>query len=210
MSRLSIVREITERNGASHRLFMRCVRPAASAEPLTSKQSVISRTVLNPGPSQTARDVNMDLPQNIGFGLANNALMDGRLLVGVDVLYKLYDEADLFRAVYDNQWVVQVGTQYSQGRFRLQAGYVWAQNPIDDSPGSNIGGVVQPGDLAAVRYTQGLLAITGQHRISFGVGMVDVLPGVDMDLMQEACSATRSNSATSPRLRSKATGSAPA
>jgi len=34
-----------------------------------------------------------------------------------------------------------------------------------------------------VRYTQGLLAITSQHRISFGVGVVDVLPGTDLDLM---------------------------
>ena len=139
--------------------------------------------LLNPGLGQTSIDVNMDLPQNIGFGVANNALMDGRLLLGVDVVYKLWDEADLYRAIYDNQWVVQLGAQLTQNRYRFRAGYVWAQNPIDDKPGSNIGGVVQPGDLAAVRYTQGLLAITSQHRISFGVGVVDVLPGIDMDLM---------------------------
>jgi long-chain fatty acid transport protein len=34
-----------------------------------------------------------------------------------------------------------------------------------------------------VRYTQGLLAFTSQHRISGGVGVVDVLPGVDLDVM---------------------------
>jgi long-chain fatty acid transport protein len=28
-----------------------------------------------------------------------------------------------------------------------------------------------------------LLAVTCQHRISAGVGVVDVLPGIDMDLM---------------------------
>jgi len=139
--------------------------------------------MLNPGPGQTVLDVNMDLPQNIGFGVANSALMDGCLLLGVDVVYKLWDEADLYGAVYDNQWAVQVGAQLTRGHYRLRAGYVWAQNPIDETPGSNIGGVVQPGDLAAVRYTQGLVAITSQHRISFGVGMVDVLPGIDMDLM---------------------------
>jgi long-chain fatty acid transport protein len=125
----------------------------------------------------------MELPQNIGFGVANNALMDGRLLLGVDVVYKLWDEANLYRAIYDNQWVVQLGGQLTHGRYRLRAGYVWAENPIDDTPAANIGGVVQPGDLAAVRYTQGLLAITSQHRISFGVGVTDVLPGLDMDMM---------------------------
>ncbi len=139
--------------------------------------------LLDPGPTQTAVDVNMELPQNLGFGVANTALLDGRLLVGVDLVYKLWDQADLYQAVYDNQLVVQIGSQLTHGRYRFRAGYVWAENPIDQTPGSNIGGVVQPGDLAAVRYTQGLLAITSQHRISFGLGVTDVLPGIDMDMM---------------------------
>ncbi len=128
------------------------------------------------------RDIEMDLPQNIGVGLANRSLMDGKLLVGVDVLYKLWSETDLFGAVYDNQWVVQLGAQYTMGRIRLRAGYTWAENPIDQTPDLNVGGIPL-GDLPAVRYTQGLLAVTNQHRISAGVGVVDVLPGIDMDLM---------------------------
>lgn len=139
--------------------------------------------LLNPGPGQRAVDVQMDLPQNIGFGLANTTLMDGNLLIGVDVLYKLWDSADLYEAIYDDQWICQFGTQYTRGRYRLRAGYVWAENPIDNTPGRTLGGVVQPGDLAAVRYSQGLLAITSQHRMSLGLGVVDVLPGVDMDMM---------------------------
>lgn len=137
----------------------------------------------NPGPGQSSSDVSMDLPQNIGLGVANSALLDGRLLVGVDVIYKLWNEADLYQAIYDNQLAVQTGAQLSLSRYRLRAGYVWAENPIDPTPGSNLGGVVQPGDLAAVRYSQGLLAVTSQHRVSFGVGMVDLLPGIDMDMM---------------------------
>jgi long-chain fatty acid transport protein len=61
--------------------------------------------------------------------------------------------------------------------------YVWSENPIDDTPGTNFGGVIQPGGLPIVRYSQGLLAITSQHRMSFGLGVTDVLPGIDMDLM---------------------------
>jgi long-chain fatty acid transport protein len=138
--------------------------------------------VFNPGPSQINADVQMDLPQNIGIGFADH-LLDGRLLIAVDALFKLWDEADLYRAVYDNQWVVQCGSQYTIGRYKLRAGYVWAEVPIDQSPETNIGGVVQPGDLPAARYTQGLLAITGQHRLSGGIGVADVLPGIDMDMM---------------------------
>jgi long-chain fatty acid transport protein len=139
--------------------------------------------LIDPGPTQTNFDVDMDLPQNIGIGVANNSLMDGQLLLAVDVLHKLWDEAAMYSAVYDNQWVVQCGTQYTTGRYKLRAGYVWAENPIDQTPGNNIGGVIQPGDFAAVRYTQALLAVTGQHRISGGVGIADVLPRVDADIM---------------------------
>ncbi len=138
--------------------------------------------LINPGPTQQAFDVAMDLPQNIGLGIANTALCDGRLLVAVDITYKLWNEADLFKSIYDNQLVVQLGTQYSIGYYRFRAGYAWAENPIDNTPDINVGGV-QLGDLAAVRYTQGLLAITSQHRISFGIGVVDVLPGIDLDMM---------------------------
>jgi long-chain fatty acid transport protein len=47
-------------------------------------------------PNSPYFDVNMDLPQNIGFGAADSSLMNGRLLVAFDVLYKLWDEAALF------------------------------------------------------------------------------------------------------------------
>jgi long-chain fatty acid transport protein len=135
------------------------------------------------GPVEVARDIDMDLPQNIGVGVANRSLMDGRLLVGVDVLYKLWDETDLYGVVYDNQWVVQVGGQYSVGRWRLRSGYAWAQNPIDPDPVSlSVGGVPLP-NLPAVAYTEGLVAVTCQHRLSAGVGIVDVLPGIDLDFM---------------------------
>jgi long-chain fatty acid transport protein len=139
--------------------------------------------VLNPGPGQISLDANMELPQNIGFGIGNNSLMDGQLLVSVDVLYKMWNDAHLFGAVYDNQWVAQFGTQYTMGNYKLRGGYAWAENPLDPTPGPNLGGVVQPGGLRAVRYSQGLLAITSQHRISAGIGMTDVLPGIDMDVM---------------------------
>lgn len=135
------------------------------------------------GPGQVTRDVRMDLPQNVGLGFANNALCDGNLLLAADVLYKLWEEAAMYDAVYDNQLVVQLGAQYTLGKYKLRGGYVWAENPIDQTPGMDIGGVIQPGELRTVRYTQGLLAVTSQNRISLGIGRTDVLPGIDMDLM---------------------------
>lgn len=138
--------------------------------------------VVNPGPTQRAFNVEMDLPQNLGWGIANTSLCEGRLLVALDITYKLWEQADLYDSIYQNQLVVQIGTQYTMGRYKYRAGYAWAENPIDNSPDINVGGV-PVGDLAAARYTQGLLAITSQHRVSFGVGISDVLPGIDADLM---------------------------
>ena len=138
---------------------------------------------LNVGGNPQTLDVNMDLPQNVGIGIANQSLMNGNLLLGVDVLYKYWDDAALYDAVYDNQLVVQFGTQLTRGRYRLRAGYVWAENPLSSNPGPNLGGVIQDGGLPVVRYSQALLAVTSQHRMSLGLGVVDVLPGVDLDLM---------------------------
>jgi long-chain fatty acid transport protein len=137
--------------------------------------------IILPGPNQIPIDVALDMPENLGLGFANTALMDGKLLLGVDLLYKLWENTDTFGAIYDNQFVAQFGSQLSVGKYRFRSGYAWAENPINQSPGLNIGGVTQ--ELRAVRYTQGLLAVTSQHRLSGGVGIQDFLPGIDMDVM---------------------------
>ena len=139
--------------------------------------------LLFPGPNQIPIDVGLDMPENLGMGLANTALMDGKLLLAADLLYKLWENADTFSTIYENQLVAQVGSQLSVGKYRFRSGYAWADNPINPAPGPSIGGVVQPGGIRAIRYTQGLLAVTSQHRISGGVGIVDFLPGIDLDLM---------------------------
>lgn len=128
-------------------------------------------------------DVNMDLPENVGIGVANNRLMDGRLLLAMDVLYKHWKGADMYRTLYDNQWVFQFGAQYSVDNYRFRAGYAYAQNPLDPTPTGPLGGVLLPNGIPALYYSQALVAVTGPHRISGGIGMVDVLPGIDMDLM---------------------------
>lgn len=127
-------------------------------------------------------DVNMDLPRNVGIGIANNALMDGRLLLAMDVLFINWENAELFEAIYNDQWVMQLGAQYSLDCYRLRLGYAYAENPVDPLPFGDLGGVFPPGGPAGLRYLQGLLAISSEHRISAGIGVVDVLPGVDLDL----------------------------
>lgn len=127
------------------------------------------------------RNVDMDMPDNFGFGVANTSLLGGDLLLACDVLFKQWDNAALFKSVYDNQWVFQMGAQYSPGRLRLRCGYVFAENPLQSEVGVSAGGITV--GVNALQYIQSQLAVINQHRLTIGVGLVDVLPGVNLDIM---------------------------
>ncbi|MCP4189808.1 MAG: hypothetical protein GY768_04185 [Planctomycetaceae bacterium] len=134
------------------------------------------------GAFSSAFDVSLDLPPNFGIGYANERLMNGRLLLAVDLLYKQWSDADLFRSIYSDQWVVQTGLQYKLNRrVRLRLGYAYAENAMLANPQGSIGGIVLPGTTAALQYVQALLPAINNHRISGGFGVRDVLPGVDFD-----------------------------
>ena len=108
--------------------------------------------------------------------------MDGRLLLAVDVLYKQWDNARFFSSLYDNQWIVQCGAQYKLSpSMRLRLGYVYAENAMPANPGTSAGGV-NPVGANALNYVQALFANINRHRITFGVGLQDVMPGLDLDL----------------------------
>jgi long-chain fatty acid transport protein len=66
---------------------------------------------------------------------------------------------------------------------RFRAGYTYAENITRDIPGTDVGGIIPPNALAGVQYIQAQFPAINQHRISGGIGVRDVLPGVDIDLM---------------------------
>ncbi|HEY1065514.1 MAG TPA: outer membrane protein transport protein [Pirellulales bacterium] len=126
-------------------------------------------------------DVPMDLPQNIGIGVANTSLMDGNLLLAADLLFKQWDNCDLFRDVYRNQWVIQTGAQYSWGRARFRGGYVYAQNPVAPITSAVVDGIPVQDLVAGASYLQAQVAVINEHRFSIGMGLVDILPGLNLD-----------------------------
>jgi hypothetical protein len=135
------------------------------------------------GTFDVVRDIKMDLPDTFGLGFANESLLGGRLLVATDVLFMQWDNADLFAPIYNNQWAFQVGTQYKVSRrVRLRLGYVYAENATEANPGGTAGGITPPRGVQAIQYLQAELPNINQHRISAGIGIRDVLPGVDLDL----------------------------
>ena len=128
-------------------------------------------------------DVSADRPQSVGLGIANKSLRDGRLLLAMDAVFQQYSGAAMFGDLFNDQWAVQLGAQYALNqRVRLRLGYAWNENPMRDSVGDRLGGVVPPEGVAQVQYIEALFAAIPQNRITGGVSVRDVLPGVDLDL----------------------------
>jgi long-chain fatty acid transport protein len=129
-------------------------------------------------------DVSVDRPECMGVGISNTTLMEGRLLLAVDAIHQQYTETAMFGELFHDQWSLQFGTQYSiNERIRLRLGYAWNENPMRNSVGDRLGGVLPPGAVAHVQYVEALFAAIPQNRVTGGVSVRDVLPGVDFDLL---------------------------
>jgi len=149
-----------------------------------------------------ATTVNIGLPQTVGLGISNQALLDGRLLLAADAIFLNWDTAALLQNIYKDQWVMQLGLQYQANqRTKLRLGYALAGNPIDETVGTSLAGVPVPGGVPAVKYLQGQYAVVNPHRFTGGVGITDLLPGLDLDLfaggMFPASESLGSNTQTS-------------
>ena len=128
-------------------------------------------------------DVAADRPQCLGLGIANKTLLDGRLLLAMDAVFQEYTNTAMFGDIFHDQWALQFGAQYAlNDRVRLRAGYAWNENPMRDSVGDRLGGVLPPGGVQQVQYIEALFAAIPQNRLTAGVSVRDVLPGVDLDL----------------------------
>ena len=138
----------------------------------TRQEYTFSDAYLPPGGGGTAIDVHLGLPEQFGLGIANTSFLDGRLLLAADALFLMWDTADLFDNIYKNQWIMQLGAQYEMNdRMKLRAGYVFAQDPIDDVVGHSVGGVPIPGGFPPVKYVQAQFGVINNHRFTFGCGI---------------------------------------
>ena len=141
------------------------------------------RLSIGGGAFSAVQDIELDLPETFGWGIANDRLMDGRLLLATDILYKKYSEADFFRAIWDDQFVLQTGVQYAlTPKIRVRLGYSFAENIMLDATSLSAGGVVPPDGLSAIQYLQSQFPAINKHRLSGGFGVRDFLPGVDLDV----------------------------
>ena len=132
----------------------------------------------------TALDIEFDRPETFSLGIANDALMDGRLLLAADVMLQKFSEADFLGAIWTDQFVFQTGAQYQLSRkIRLRMGYAYAENIMRGDVAGNIGGVIPPDVVqGGLQYIQAQFPAINEHRITGGIGVKNFLPGVDLDL----------------------------
>jgi len=127
-------------------------------------------------------DLDVDQPATLGLGLANRAMMDGKLLIATDVYYKEWDDAALWRDVLVNQWIYAIGTQYNCGPYKYRLGYAYNTDPINHNVGSNLDG--NPvGQANVLLFQAGSTPLVYKNRITFGIGREGFLvPNLDADL----------------------------
>ncbi len=78
--------------------------------------------------------------------------------------------------------MLQLGSQYRlNSRVKLRLGYALAEDPINSNTGTSVDGIPVPGGIPAVKYLQAQFAVMNQHRMSAGIGVSNVLPGLDFD-----------------------------
>jgi long-chain fatty acid transport protein len=130
----------------------------------------------------TYHDIRIEQPTSFGWGIANHGFMNGRLLVAADVYYKLWEDADLYRDIYLNQWAFAIGSQLTNGRYKYRLGYSYNENPMNHDVGNNLDGI--PIGQAAVQLFQAASAgVITQHRLTAGLGIDGfIFPNVDLDM----------------------------
>jgi long-chain fatty acid transport protein len=149
----------------------------------TSQRFQFNDAVLLPVGPFNPQDINLDFPDTYGFGIANNRLMDRRLLLAADFLLKRWSDAEFFGALWEDQFIFQLGAQYTADcGLRLRLGYAYAENITRDLAGLVVGGIVPPDALPGVQYIQAQFPAINEHRLTGGIGVKDALPGVDLDL----------------------------
>lgn len=103
-----------------------------------SKLSIKYKDVVNYA-SNAFWDLTVEQPEEVAMGVSNSSLLDGKLLLAADVIWKNWEGAKFYQDIYKNQTVVALGAQLTQGKAKWRVGYSRVNSPIKSSVGSNVG-----------------------------------------------------------------------
>lgn len=125
----------------------------------------------------------LELVMGAAFDIAPNWLVEA------DVVWKNWNEATTYQDVYQDQFLLLLGTQYKTGPWSLRAGYSYAEDILRDTPNETLGGVSGLGSVPlggplgveVVKLVQAtLVPVVWNHTVSAGVGY-DISPKVRLD-----------------------------
>jgi len=149
----------------------------------TSPQSVDHKDVTDFDQDGTLDTLELEAPQQIGFGIAHKSL-NGGLLVEADAKWVNWSDAAGYKDFdWDDQWVLALGVQIKPtNKFSLSAGYHYSENPLNEhngwdgsftGPVPNSINTVQDKNIGSYYYETfriiGFPAIV-QHHLTFGIG----------------------------------------
>lgn len=131
------------------------------------------------------QDITLAQPAEAIIGVAlENVLLPG-LLVEIDAIFKQWSGAGGYEDVYDDQWLIALGAQYSIGKWKFRAGYSYAEHILRGTPHSTLSGLNGIGtiplgdsdgfggalgtDIVAAFQTA-LVPVIWEHTITAGLG----------------------------------------
>lgn len=136
-------------------------------------------------------DPTFEQPGEIAIGVSNSSLMNGHLLLELNITYKDWNSAEAYKDLYDSQTVYSFGAQLTTGDLKWRAGLIHTDSPIKENVGNHIGDIdslyiaalggktaLNPG---LVHYVQAVnTEVIWEDQVTFGVGW-DINKTVSLD-----------------------------
>jgi long-chain fatty acid transport protein len=148
----------------------------------TSAQRVNHKNITDFDWSGSLDDLELEAPQQIGFGVAYTILDPADLVFEVDAKWLNWSDAKGYEDFdWDDQWVYAVGLQLKPTEMLIiRAGYNYGKNPVNKHDGfagslapaniTNVQGVNLPNYYYETFRIIGFPAIVEQH-LTFGIGL---------------------------------------
>jgi long-chain fatty acid transport protein len=96
-------------------------------------------------------------------------------MVEADLVWKNWSRAATYQDIYNDQFMLAVGSQYKTGPWSLRLGYSYAQDILRDTPNSTLGGLTNLGlvplNVELNKLVQmSLVPVVFNHTLTAGVG----------------------------------------
>ncbi len=86
-------------------------------------------------------DIELEQPQEVIFGFSTTPSLWPNLLIETNVIWKNWDNASGYDDVWEDNYTLAVGGQYTRGDWKFRLGYSYASDLQKDNVGSSLAGI---------------------------------------------------------------------